>query len=155
MTGTQSILENEVLESLSFIFGGRAEFTIKNLSSNNEFKYKVSKCQKNEKIYYVCVKVSAEWAYAGYILKNNDGSYRYNKGKNGTMEKDEPAIKGLIYAICKGDNPLPRPMVLRHHGKCGCCGKKLDDNESVSRGFGPVCWKKLNKVAKPAVQSLF
>ena len=31
-----------------------------------------------------------------------------------------------------------------HKGLCGVCGRDLKDIESINRGIGPTCWKKIN-----------
>jgi len=36
---------------------------------------------------------------------------------------------------------------LRHQKRCLCCGKALDDPESVSRGYGPDCWAKMRRAS--------
>lgn len=125
----------------TFIFGGKAEFTIKNEVSNNKYKYKVNRSKTIENIFFVKVKVGNDWQYAGFLnIKNDNASY--GVGKKGTMDATHPAIKGLMYAIHKGHAALPEPMIMFHHGKCACCGRKLDDDDSIDRGIGPVCWKK-------------
>ena len=35
---------------------------------------------------------------------------------------------------------------------CGCCGRELTDPESVERGIGPICWKKLDSEWKDAIE---
>ena len=62
------------------------------------------------------------------FIKGNKGEYRY----------DSPQVKGILYAL-KFDHKLPDPMVMYHHGRCACCGKKLTDEESVRLGIGPTC----------------
>ena len=148
--GVSKMAKVEVKDSLSFIFAGRAEFTIENVLSGVSYKYKVSKSQRDD-MYYVCVKSGSEWVYAGY-LRNKDGLTCYKQGQKGELGVQEPAIKGLVYAIKKGNRTLPRPMLMYHHGKCGCCGRSLDDEESILRGFGPVCWSRLSESHKNKIK---
>ena len=130
---------HEVMAAYSFIIGGKAEFTIKNVTSGKKFKYKVKK-SKYDNVFYISVKRGNDYEYAGSL---NIKKGVYSKGKNGIIDSNHPAIKGLLYALRKGDNPLPRPMIMLHHGKCACCSKKLDDELSVSRGFGPICYERI------------
>lgn len=143
----------EVLDAYSFILGGKSEFTIKNLMNNKEFKYKVSRCKNDKNLYFVRVKgEGGNWSYAGCIRVNEFGEPRYSKGNKGLYESREPAIKGIMWALGRGHAPLTRPMILLHHGKCACCGKKLDDNDSVKRGFGPVCWSRLSGEYRKSIE---
>lgn len=135
---------NEVHDVLEFVFGGNAEFTIANMNTGKGCKYKIRQCKDNKKLFFVRVKDGSEWEYAGFITKEDDGRLHYKQGNKGTRPFEDVDIKGLSYAIVKGRNSeLPHPMIMMHHGRCACCGKKLDDAVSVSRGFGPVCWDRL------------
>lgn len=131
----------EIYDAYQFIFGGKAEFTIKNLISKVSYKYKVVQSKKNDKIFFVSVADSQSFEYAGFLSLEH--GLTFGRGKNGTRDQGDPAIKGLLWSIRKGHNALPRPMIMFHHGKCACCGKKLNDPESVSRGIGPVCWERI------------
>ena len=149
----QIVVEHEIMNPLNFLLGGRAEFTIKNIDSGVGFKYKVTKSKnyqsKNGKghMYFVKVKSGSGWVYAGF-LKEYDGKFYFGKGNKGNLEENSLEIKGLMYAIKHGNSILPRPMVMIHHCKCASCGKKLDDEESIQRGFGPVCWNRAKEIEK-------
>ena len=138
-------LETEVKDVYQFIFGGKSEFTIENTDSKKGYKYKVTKCKDKDNLFFVKVKDGESYEYAGYMTINADGKIQYKQGQKGPRDFDDEAIKGLAWAIRKGHNPLPHPMIMMHHGKCACCGKKLDDAESVARGIGPVCWDRIQK----------
>lgn len=134
----------EIKHVRSFILGGNAEFSIENLNSGNHFHYKVMRSQDDPEIYFVRYMTKKNgWMYAGYL---NTGTQKYIMGRGGTQNYDSNVIKGLLYALRKGDNPLPRPMICYHHGTCGCCGRKLMDLESIERGFGPKCWTRISGV---------
>ena len=141
----------EVENVADFIFGGHSEFTIKNMNSGRAFKYRVSEAKKKKDLFYVSVNESGSYVYAGYIQRDSNRLF-YSKGRNGYFDTNTDPIKGLLWSIRKGNNPLPRPMIMLHHGKCACCGKKLDDEISVARGFGPVCWKRLHERAVGGAQ---
>lgn len=139
-------MKNEVKNARNFIFGGNAEFTIKNIVSSKEYKYNIRKSKnkyEDKELFFVRVKNGKDFEYAGCIFKFLNGKFVYNKGKKGNLDITDPAIKGIIYAINRGNNALPHPMKMIHHGHCACCGRKLDDDESIERGFGPICWKNI------------
>jgi hypothetical protein len=33
--------------------------------------------------------------------------------------------------------------------RCGICGRRLVDGESIARGFGPGCWRELHESPEP------
>lgn len=134
----------EVNTPYSFIFGGNAEFSIQNLENGVVFRYNIKKAKDNDRMYFVYVQEGRNWSYAGYLLKYQDGSYRYNTGNKGNYGSGEPPIKGLLYALRHKDRAIPKPMSMYHHGRCALCGRELKDRESVERGFGPECWKRIN-----------
>lgn len=145
-------LESSVVNNpKEFIFGGKAEFTIRNTNSGRFYKYRITQSKNNEDIYFVKYTTSKDsWEYAGFlkVMKGtlfDDGEYivKYSKGRNGTLDENAPAIKGIFYAIKHGDGPLPEPMEMTHHGRCCCCGKPLTNKTSVERGYGPECRKRL------------
>lgn len=138
----ETLMLHEIENTKSFILAGNAEFKITNLNSNNHFIYHVTKSDNNSHLYFVNVKEGHSWVYAGFLSENND-NITYKQGNKGSLQDNSPAIKGLLWAIKHGNKPLTRPMVLTHLGKCAYCHKKLTDDISIQRGFGPVCWKKM------------
>ena len=124
-----------------FIFGGRAEFTILNTINDIKYQYHV-KANEAGNIWFVSVKIDGGYRYAGFIKKNNENEYEYIKGKKGMLSADSVPIKGLLWVIRHADNMHPAIKVI-HHGRCAKCGKELTDEESIERGFGPICYKRV------------
>ncbi len=122
-----------------FITAGKAEFTIKNTNSGNKFQYRVT---KKDNIYFINIRSDSHknWIYAGFLNEK----FQFIKGKKGQLNINDLAIKGLLYAI-KHTTPLPEPMLMHHHGRCACCGKKLTDDKSIEMGYGPICIKWIMK----------
>lgn len=137
----------EIQDTLSFILGGNSDFSIENLASHNRYKYRVKVSKDNPYMYFAYANGGRDEdrasLYIGYVVRKKDGSWFFQTGEAGKLPKDSPQVKGLLYALKFGDRPLNRPMILYHHGKCAKCGRKLTDAESISRGFGPDCWKKI------------
>ena len=141
-----SIIEKTEVQNVSeFILGGHAEFTIKNTNSGTAYKYKVTEAKKKKGLFYVSVANGNSYEYAGFISVESNG-FQYCRGRNGSLDSNTDPIKGLTWSLRKGNRPLPRPMIMLHHGKCAHCGKKLDDETSVLRGFGPVCWDRIQSM---------
>lgn len=135
-------LENEVTNVRDFMFGGNSEFTIKNLISNKCCKYKIKVADSDENLFFVRVMKRNSYEYAGCIRKENNDIF-YKRGFKGELDINDEPIRGLFWSYYHAEKGLPKPMVMLHHGRCASCGRRLDDDLSVLRGFGPVCWKRL------------
>lgn len=129
----------EVIRPADFVMAGNSEFSIWNTNSGNKFDYKIRRVEGSAN-HFVKVYINGEWVYAGFLTRRGT-KIEYIQGKKGKLSIDSPPIKGILYALRFNDGPLPMPMCMTHHGKCGRCGRKLKDAESVSRGFGPDCWQ--------------
>jgi hypothetical protein len=85
-----------------------------------------------------------------YVHDDNVYVVVYNKAKTnvyakrmnlatGRWEYAAGAVKGLTERLT-----VEQAAALGHlHGRCVCCGAELSDPESVTRGIGPVCAKRL------------
>lgn len=47
---------------------------------------------------------------------------------------------------------IPDYVHILHDGRCGKCGRRLTDAESIQLGIGPECRKKLQQVASKQIQ---
>lgn len=148
MQGSKGDLESaEVVFCRSFILGGNADFSIQNMNNGIRYDYTITKASNNNNIYFVKVKSSKQegYVYAGHLKVAPDGVY-YVQGSKGKLQYHSEPIGGyLMQALFVGDNSLPRPMIMFHHGKCAKCGRKLTDIESIKRGFGKFCYESLFK----------
>ena len=138
----QQLKRVEVKRPVDFIFGGKSEFSIWNTNSGTKYDYKISSI-KGKDYFFVHTQINGDMLYAGYLRPYN-GSFYYNKGKKGILDVNAPQIRGIMYCLSFGNNPVPLPMCMTHHGKCAKCGRSLKDAVSVERGFGPDCWQTLN-----------
>lgn len=129
----------------SFLLGGNCRCMIGNQKTGNCFSYHIK--QGSKRLYFVNVETPAGRVYAGYIqdMSNKEGHrYMYVKGTNGAMSESLMPIQALLYVLNRADC-LPAGVYVEHYGKCGVCGRKLTDPESMERGIGPNCIKKLVK----------
>lgn len=134
-------MKNVVTQNIKeFIFGGNSEFTIINRINNKSIKYKIG-ANDNYTAWFVSISESNSYTYAGYFKKDK-GKLVYFKGNKGACEKDHPAIKALYWVLANSDK-LGEKIDIIHHEKCSVCGRPLTDEESVIRGIGPTCFKKI------------
>ncbi len=89
------------------------------------------------------VQAPKDGKWAGWVFVKNGSEYtdeRYGSQKpgRGYYGKHEDLLSVVL------DDPL---SAMQHYGRitdhCGVCGRKLEDDLSVERGIGPVCWEKI------------
>lgn len=123
-----------------YILGGKAEFILKSMRTNTEYRYKV---KKKEDVYLVFVaEKEVGFIYAGFIKRDIVGMrWIYHRGNKGNMSAESSQIKALMWTLYNGDN---KQVGVFHLGRCGRCGRVLKDEESIKCGLGPECRKKCN-----------
>lgn len=128
---------------VSYILGGEAHFSLENTKTGNRFVYRVKK-HKTMKMWFVSVPFEfGAWGYAGNItLRGRD--YVYSQGNKGIFNEQEPFIRALLWLL-NLKTPLPEYVKVTHSGKCSICRRRLTDSESIARGIGPECYKKVKK----------
>lgn len=142
-----NIIKNQF--ALKYMFGGNSEFVIENIMTKNRFLYQIKKAQNNENLFFIYSKQIttdtdeiSKKNYSGYIIINN-GYYNYHKGKHGHLDINDKPVVALTYTINKLKKKTLQSCVhIKHTGRCGICGRRLTDDESVERGFGISCYKK-------------
>lgn len=81
--------------------------------------------------------------WAGYIFVRD--AAEYGKGaRYGIQRPDQPyhgEIREQLATICE-DTAAATAAYGHLVGRCGVCGRKLEDESSVARGIGPVCAQK-------------
>jgi hypothetical protein len=128
-----------------FILGGKSEFTIFNVVNGIGYKYHI-KSNKEYSMWFISVKLAGSFRYAGFIKKDANGRLVYCRGKKGSMDGNNTAIKGLLWTIDRSDRiPFDKVKII-HHGRCAVCGKPLTDELSIERGIGPICYKRVTAI---------
>jgi hypothetical protein len=135
-------MEKEISDVKSFIFGGKALFTIQNQETNNRFTFRVKKLKDELKnIYFVNVlrgpDNTNDYSYIGAII---DGSFKHTPKSQ--VNESAQSFKVFDWMIKKINNGgLPDKVKVYHHGRCCRCGRLLTVPESVINGIGPECIK--------------
>ncbi len=134
------IVDNQYLKD--FLLAGKCDCSIENIKSGNRFIYEINGNKKNENMFFVQSVTGMGKIYGGYILLKEDGSIVYNKGPKGQITDDDMRIQALMYVL-KNYDRLPPYVVVQHLGRCARCRRKLTDPDSIRRGLGPECAKKV------------
>ena len=126
-----------------FLLAGKCYCRIENQRSGNCFDYIIKKSKnKDSEMYFVQIVEGSHKSYAGVVYLKDDLLY-FSKGVKGNASPYDMEIQALLYVYNNVDK-LPNYVKVYHFGKCAVCGRKLTDDDSVERGVGPECWKKIN-----------
>lgn len=124
-----------------FIFAGKAIFTIQNEKTGNHFTFKVKQAKDQKPVWFVSILNGSDnysnYAYIGTIF-NTD--FRWTKKSK--VNRESQSFKSFSWVL-RNINTLPDFVKVHHEGQCGRCGRRLTVPESIERGIGPECLKKV------------
>ena len=138
--------------SKEFVLSGKAIFTCE-LPDGSHYTYKVAKKEASEKF-----PKPVYWAFLLTGPNNQDdytylGTLRDYEGQVSSTAKSKVSqdtlsfklLNRLLARVWTNDHEAyeQHGYKLHHEGQCGKCGNPLTTPESVQRGIGPKCWKKL------------
>ena len=122
-------------DSLPFLLGGKATFTLRSVATHRRFTYKIEGKAKGDKFYRVIVLTGIRYLYLGCIV-----------GERYVPDQDYNICRGALsrkafewfYGRALKKMDLTK-LELWHEGKCSKCGRGLTDPDSIKTGLGPVC----------------
>jgi hypothetical protein len=121
------------------ILAGNSVFTLLNEKTGNRFTYKVNLAD-NGKVYFVSVLTNPnQFSYMGVIDFETKGFKFTAKSK-----VKHPAFSARAWLwFFTHRNKLPETVKIFHAGNCARCGRTLTTPESIQKGIGPECSKKI------------
>lgn len=153
MDTTTTHILNNLDDVLSFMFAGKATFTLRNSKSGNRFTYKVSAPRKQSNpsrpIYFVSVMTGTDneksYSFVGTLF----GKFTYQHSRKSSLLQTAPSVNVFERFLAIVENHhLPNNVEIWHEGTCCHCGRKLTVPESLISGWGPECNKKRWKEAQ-------
>ncbi len=134
----------------AFFLGGNATFTVQSGKTGKHLTFKIRKPEASATYPNPAYLVSAmtgtdnesHFTYLGKLCPMTGSISLTPKSK--FPNNDERVIVAR-WALDKvwNDKPVIGGSSIQHEGKCGCCGRKLTNPESLASGIGPECSKKL------------
>lgn len=129
----------KILNPKQFILGGKAHFGLNSVASGVQHQYTVLFDGSRFGVQYQTETI-------GYFIGEHlylTGAIQLGRGTGKELE----AAKGLQWfwnRVIDGSFIKYSDRFFAYHiGKCAMCARPLTDEESVIRGIGPVCWKRL------------
>lgn len=146
---TQPIPNNQ--DILFYMLSGKAKFTIENLNTGNGFDFAIVKSKKGDVSFVQALYTETQGNPLGIIAwEKNKPVFRHNKKEQ--IPRRSTVARAFVWFFNRisnlGQHPLPDHVVFWHWGKCGCCGQKLSNQESLRTGIGPDCRKNIQKASQ-------
>lgn len=140
--------------ALNFMLAGNSEFILYSTKTQDKFRYTLKKKKANkesnneneEYIYFLNMYNNGSMEYQGIIAFNSSlNQFKFYKGSKGLGNSSDVRIRSLEFVLNKlFTGQTVGNLIVYHVGKCGRCGKKLTDPESILTGLGPSCSKYMN-----------
>jgi hypothetical protein len=135
------------VHALRFLLAGKAHATFVSLKTGVRFTFKVTLANARPgdtrpppHFVSVLVNGSDDFVYLGTIF----GGTIYHHGARSRVSKDAPSAKAFAWVWRKLTAGLvPEILEVYHEGRCGKCHRRLTTPESITRGIGPECEKKM------------
>lgn len=129
--------------ALNFMLAGKATFTVRSEATGEHLTFQVRswKKAKHGTMHFVSVRTGNDYAKIGVVRDGHDLSLGGNRCD---LPYEDPRVRGFRYVFDHlRSKRLPPKAAIWHEGACGRCGRPLTDPESIARGIGPECIKKM------------
>ncbi len=130
---------------VKFLLGGKADFILHNLTSENHINFLIGKSDTNKywQVYYILDKKRPQ--YIGAIITYKDfvekDCYQY-KPRHPLIGEDEVKMNHIFskfFEFVFKQDKIPNNCEVLYTGKCSVCHRKLTDPISIERGIGKYC----------------
>lgn len=124
-----------------FIFAGKAIFTLVSGVTGARYTYKITKAKDCQDLFFASLLTGRDnennYTYLGIV---NQNGVRVTKASKYTA--NSVPVRALDFFI-KHLSSVPENLGVYHENKCCCCGRTLTTPESIIKGVGPECEKRL------------
>lgn len=136
--------------ALPFILAGHALFTIKKITTDGRFTYKVNipadTKPEEAKIWFVSILTGSDntsnYSYIGFI---KGGEFYWGKKSRIGINAPSVEVFRTIFNFISLNKYIPNKIEIWHEGKCCRCGRTLTVPESIESGVGPECARIISK----------
>lgn len=130
-----------------FALAGNATITLQSGETGDHITYKITRHKENNDLYFIKLLSGPDneedYTYIGCYYADNNYFNPCKTYKN-TPNRYWPKSLRVISYFLNNINKIPSNLYVYHEGKCGCCGRKLTTPESIERGYGPECYRRID-----------
>ncbi len=142
MTTSARITDAELAKT--YILAGKAIVTLRSSRTGTRFTFRIRRAKGNGP-YFVSVLTGPDntsaYSYHGTLFEVEGDVVVTGRSK---VSADAPSAKAFAWSWRKlRVGQLPAELEIFHSGRCGRCGRALTTPESVTRGIGPECAKRI------------
>lgn len=159
-------LTNENL--ITFLFGGKAIFTLFNEETHTRYTYLVEKKAykiglKEGSCYWVSLLTGphniSDYTYLGSLRTDKDRTFTLSI-KSRVGQADLPSVQAISWLLARiasfergaREDVTAGPLKFWHAGRCGRCNRALTVPESLAQGIGPECAGNIGKGVEKKVK---
>lgn len=129
-----------------FLLAGAAVFTVTRVDTGMRVTYRVQQPDAS-KPHFVSVLTgpdnSNDYAFLGTIFESR--KYVHGQRSRIAVTDTRSVVFLWLWERVQNMRELPANVHVLHEGKCGRCGRRLTTVESIERGIGPECIKKVGR----------
>lgn len=129
-----------------FILGGKAIFTLKSGKTGTHYTYKMERCEEDNNLYFIHLLTGPDnmddYTYIGCYFTDNHYFACAKRWKAIPPELLPGCVRAIRYTLNNIDH-LPDNLYVYHEGRCCVCGRRLTTPESIERGVGPECARRI------------
>lgn len=129
-----------------YVLAGKAKFTVKSLVTGDHYTFRMEKADDKDLWFVSLLTLGDTFTYMGVVDGNPLG---FRLTRKSQYREDSTPVR--VFAWSFGNVVLrrkfPDNLEVRHEGSCGKCGRPLTRPDSIDRGIGPECAKRLCEAA--------
>jgi len=151
---TESARFTDLDKIRTFLFAGRAVFTLLSTGTGNRFTFRVERAPESNRrsttdpAYFVSLLTGpGKYSYLGLVTQRTEGKLFFRRTKASVALEGAVSLRAFSWFLeqVSARRPLPENVRFYHEGQCARCGRPLTTPESVEIGIGPECLKRLSQ----------
>lgn len=141
------LYDNKLIKN--FMLAGNSTLTVVSKKSNKHLTFKALKAKKGSvKPFFVSVLTGSDNEHSYEYIGNfweNEKHLSFVKSKKTRISEDAVSLKTIkwIVNMINNDKELTEQCTIYRDNRCGRCGRKLTNPQSIVTGIGPECQKKI------------